>query len=334
MKDESRKAQKQRILRVGRILKYFLERETVSTSLLSKFLEVDVRTVQRDLKALRDAGIPIHEEKKGTYNLKKDLIKDSDLSRFDDCELALIIALKDLVAQLGAPFERAAERILSRACDDSACKPVYVKIDGGVSLNTKTMTNLIEIIQLRRQVFFSYKGTTHHDVIAHPYRVAYFDGFWYLIARDTKDGLIKKYALDKITGVKRLKEGMKGIPRDLDDTLSNSINIWFSQDRNIEVIVEVDNTWAQYFKRRSILPLQEILEEREDGSLVISFMACSNEEIIMCLKQWLPHVRVLSPKDVRAKLTKEYTQWLQWQHSARKPRMEKYPCRSKNQGSI
>ena len=43
MKEESRKAQKRRIIRVGIVLKAFLERESASTTLLSKLLGVDAQ---------------------------------------------------------------------------------------------------------------------------------------------------------------------------------------------------------------------------------------------------------------------------------------------------
>ena len=316
VKKESQAVQKQRIIRIGKVLKAFLERETVTTPLLAQLLSVDVRTIQRDLKALKDAGLPIHEEKKGTYSLRKDLIKYGDLSLFDESELALIVALKDLVSQLGAPFERAAEDILSRLCEYSACRPVYVRIEGGISLSTKTMNKLVDTIQMGRQVYFSYKKDEPHDVIAHPYRVAYFNGVWYLVARDTKDNIIKKYALDKISDVRRLKEKARGMPADLDEVLSSSVNVWFEKDRTTEVVIEVDAQWAHYFVRRPILPVQETVETRADGSLVLRFLACSDEEIVMCLKPWLPHVRVLRPKDVRKRLLQEYRMWKEWQEAS------------------
>jgi len=315
VKKESQAIQKQRIIRVGKVLKAFLERDTVGTTLLSQLLGVDVRTIQRDLKALKDAGLPIHEEKKGTYSLRKDLIKYGDLSLFDESELALIVALKDLVSQLGAPFERAAEDILSRLCEYSACRPVYVRIEGGISLSTKTMNRLVDTIQMGRQVFFSYHKDKPHDVITHPYRVAYFNGVWYLIARDTRDSIIKKYALDKISDVRRLKEKTRGMPADLDEVLSRSVNVWFEKDRTTEVVIEVDAAWSHYFVRRDILPLQEILEKRDDGSLLVRFLACSDEEIVMCLKPWLPHVRVLRPQNILNLLVKDYQRWIEWQSS-------------------
>ncbi|HPC47689.1 MAG TPA: WYL domain-containing protein [Deltaproteobacteria bacterium] len=319
VKRESRAVQKLRMIRVGKVLKAFLERETVTTHLLAGLLGVGVRTIQRDLKALRDAGLPVHEEMKGTYSLKKDLVKYGDLSLFDESELALIVALKDLVSQLGAPFERAAEDILSRLCEYSACRPVYVRIEGGIDLNTKTMNRLVETIQMGRQVFFSYHKDTPHDVIAHPYRVAYFNGVWYLVARDTKDGIIKKYALDKISGVRRLKERSGGMPADLDETLSRSVNVWFEKDRTTAVVIEVDADWAHYFRRRNILPMQETVESKDDGSLLLRFLACTDEEIVMCLKPWLPHVRVLRPGNIRNLLVKDFQQWLEWRMESRGP---------------
>ncbi|MDT8273657.1 MAG: WYL domain-containing protein, partial [Desulfomonilia bacterium] len=162
----------------------------------------------------------------------------------------------------------------------------------------------------------SYAGGSPHDVIAHPYRLAYFDGVWYLVARDTKDGVIKKYALDKISGVKKLKEAVKDMPGDLDETLAASVNIWFTPERTTEVLIEVDDQWAHYFERRGILPLQEIVERRDDGSLLVRFLACSDEEIAMCLKPWLPHVRIVEPEGVRQALLDEFREWVLWQESA------------------
>lgn len=306
--------QRERIVRIGKVLRAFLERDSITSTRLAELMGVDIRTIQRDLRALKDAGLPIHEEKRGVYGLRKDLVKYGDLSVFDETELALIVALKDLVAQLGAPFMKAADDILSRLCDYQACRPVFVRLEGGIRLNTKLFNRLVDIIQLGRQVSFTYsKDTESKEVSAHPYRLAYFDGVWYLVARDAKDGIIKKFALDRISGVRKLKDRAKGAPRELDSVLGTSVNIWFTEDRTTEVLLEVDKAWAHYFKRRPLLPLQEILEERQDGSLLVRFLACTDEEVAMCLKPWLPHVRVLRPADIAGRLASEFRAWIEWQ---------------------
>lgn len=311
MSEESRRAVTRRMMRLGHILKAFLSKDSLTTAWMCSELGVNARTIQRDLKALRDAGIPVHEKKKGEYTLDKDLFKDLEV--FDEVELSLIVALKDLVSQLGRPFEKAADGLLGRICDYSACRPVYIKVDSGTQLSSRIMNRMVKAIQGSRQVSFEYRGDTPHGVVANPYRVAYFDRAWYLVARDTNGGVIKKYALDRIHDLKILRSASKGMPKDLDDTLQKSVNVWFSGERTIEVLIEVDPEWAHYFSRRWILPLQEIVEKRDDGSLLVRFLACSQEEIVMSLKPWLPHVRVLSPDSIRVLLLREYGNWLKWQ---------------------
>ncbi|MGB4109339.1 MAG: WYL domain-containing protein, partial [Desulfomonilia bacterium] len=100
---------------------------------------------------------------------------------------------------------------------------------------------------------------------------------------------------------------------DLDETLEGSVNIWFSGERAMEVLIEVDAAWAHYFQRRWILPLLEIREIRDDGSILVRFFACSVEETMMCLKPWLPHVRVISPPEVAGQVLEDFRTWVAWQ---------------------
>ena len=116
--------------------------------------------------------------------------------------------------------------------------------------------------------------------------------------------------------IRVLKTASKAVPKDLDETLERSVNIWFSAERTMEVLIEVDPAWAHYFQRRWILPLQEITEIRDDGSILVRFFACSIEEVMMCLKPWLPHVRVLKPAEVAEQVLGDFQTWLAWQWSA------------------
>ncbi|HPW70168.1 MAG TPA: WYL domain-containing protein [Deltaproteobacteria bacterium] len=314
MVDNSHRTVTRRLMRLGRILRIFLERESASTSWISRDLGVNARTIQRDLKALKCAGIPINEEKKGLYRLDKNLLKDLEV--FDDAELALIVALKDMVSQLGKPFERAADDLLGRICDYTACRPVYIKVKSDLPLSGKTMSRIIKAIQGGRQISFYYQGRSSHGVTAEPYRIAYFDGVWYLVARDTDDRIIKKYILDNLSDIRVLRTASKAVPTDLDETLERSVNIWFSGERSMEVIIEVDAAWAHYFQRRWILPLQEVTELKDDGSILVRFFACSVEEVMMCLKPWLPHVRVLQPAEVAEQMLGDFQTWAAWQGAA------------------
>lgn len=308
--EDAHKAVAKRLFRLAHILRLFIASESVSTDRLCQAFGSTPRTIQRDLKALRQAGFPIHEAGRGQHRLDKSLLKN--LAVYDESELALIVALKDLSAHLGAPFLRAADSVFNRLDDFTDDRPVFVKIDQPVWFSRRVMDRIIKAIQTTRCVAFPYHG---HATTVEPYRIAYFDGVWYLIARDVNDRAIKKYALDKISDPKILRSTFKAVPQGIDEMLEHSANIWFSGSRSLEVTIEVDAAWAGYFLRRSILPQQEITARHPDGSLSIRFMGSSEEEILVCLKPWLPHVRILAPAAVRERLLADMQAWIAWQES-------------------
>jgi len=115
-----------KLLRVGQILRIFMEKDKISSSWLSKEFQTTPRTIQRDLLLLKEAGFPIHEIQKGTYQLHKDIVKNLEV--FDDTELALMVALKNVVSQLGQPFQKAVDRVLERLYECATSMPVFVKM--------------------------------------------------------------------------------------------------------------------------------------------------------------------------------------------------------------
>lgn len=307
---DAQKAVAKRLFRLAHILKLLIEKEHLSTDFLCQTFGATPRTIQRDLSALREAGFPIHEVGRGMHRLDKGLLKNLDV--YDEAELALIVAVKDLTTHLGSPFVKAAESVFNRLGDYADSRPVFVKIDEPVRFSRRTMDKIIKAIQTTRQASFLYHG---RPVTVEPYRIAYFDGIWYLVARDIGGDIIKKYALDKIDGLTLLRTTFKAVPQDIDEMLEHSTNIWFTGTREMQVLIEVDAVWAQYFERRPILPLQEILARREDGTLTIRFMACTFEEIAVCLKPWLPHIRIIKPAEAKDLLLREIKTWLDWQTS-------------------
>ena len=308
---ESRKAVQKRLIRLGQILKVFMERDKTTSSWLSQHFNTTPRTIQRDILMLREAGFPLHEIQKGTYEMSKDLVKNLEV--FDDTELALIVAMKNLVGQLGQPLRQAADGVLNRLYDYVMSIPVFVRIDESVSLDGKLLDRIIKTIQKKKQAFFTYDGKKKHDVTIEPYRVAYFEGFWYLIGMDVKACKLKKYALDKIRNFKTLNFGFKCIPEDLDQKLSASTNVWFDGTAELKVLISVAPTHADYFKRKKYYPTQEIVEEKRDGTLIVSYTVGYYEAIRNMIKSWIPFVTVLEPEELRKNLVKDVSDWVRKQ---------------------
>lgn len=306
------KSAQTKLLRLGQILRIFMERETVSSAWLCDQFRTTIRTVQRDLLLLKDSGFPLHEVKKGTYRMSKDLVKNLEV--FDDTELALVVALRNMVGQLGQPFRRAADGVLDRLFDCVTSMPVFVKIDDAVPLDSALLNRIVRAVHEKKQVTFRYESEKGgHPVLQEPYRVTWFNGFWYLIGNEVSTGILKRYALDKIRDLKLSKSCFKGVPRDLDHTLQNSANIWFTAERNLEVTILVEPSCGHYFKRRKMFPTQEILEERPDGSLVVRYRVGHYEAIRNILKAWIPHITILSPEGFKKDLLKDVQDWVRRQ---------------------
>jgi predicted DNA-binding transcriptional regulator YafY len=244
--------------------------------------------------------------------MSKDLVKNLEV--FDDTELALVVALKNIVGQLGQPFQKAADGVLDRLYDCVTTMPVFVKIDDAIPLDGALLNRIVKAIRERKQVTFQYaadKGP--HPVQMDPYRVVYFSGFWYLIGNEPATGILKRYALDRISDFRLLKTCCQDVPEDLDAVLQKSANIWFTEEQNLEVTVLIDAQVSHYFRRRKIFPTQEIKEERSDGSLVVSFRMGQYEAIRNILKSWIPNIVILEPEEFKKDFLADVKVWVKRQ---------------------
>ena len=304
-----------KLIRLGQILRIFMEKGQVSSSWLSQHFRTTPRTIQRDLLLLKESGFPLHEVQKGLHRMSKDLVKNLEI--FDDTELALVVALKNIVGQLGQPFKKAADGVLDRLYDCVSSMPVFVKIDDAVPLDSALLNKIVRAVREKKQVTFRYAANKGpHPVQMEPYRVAYFSGFWYLIGNEPSTGILKRYALDRISDIRLLKTCCQDVPEDLDDILRKSANIWFAGDMKLEVKVLIDAQVSHYFRRRMIFPTQELKEERRDGSIVVTFRVGRFEAIRNVLKSWIPNIVILEPDNFRKDFLKDVKGWVKRQENA------------------
>jgi hypothetical protein len=92
-------------------------------------------------------------------------------------------------------------------------------------------------------------------------------------------------------------------------------NIWFSDSRRLTIKVLIDVQVSHYFKRRRMFPTQEIIEERPDGSLVVTFQVGHYEAIRNILKSWIPNILILEPEEFRKDLLEDVAGWVKRQES-------------------
>ncbi len=79
----------------------------------------------------------------------------------------------------------------------------------------------------------------------------------------------------------------------------------------VEVIVEVDSKKAVHFKAKKYLTSQTILEEKENGNLLVKFTVTQDIELKDLVKRWLPYVKVISPLSLKNKIAKDIAHYLE-----------------------
>jgi predicted DNA-binding transcriptional regulator YafY len=79
----------------------------------------------------------------------------------------------------------------------------------------------------------------------------------------------------------------------------------------IEVVVEVDKRKARHFKAKKYLSSQKIVEDKKDGSLILSYEVTQDMEMDEVIKKWLPYVKVISPSSLKQSIEKDLREYLQ-----------------------
>jgi len=299
-----------KVFRLFSILNQLDSRKRVSTGELAREFNVSHRTVQRDIVLLNTTGFPISSFEKGYHSFMEGFsLKKMMLTKE---EASLLSFLHDISKSLGEKFEDSFSNILKKVVSKEQDSAFYVKLPEGskISKDFPFIKDLEKAVKNNVKIELQYKTPEKEgDYKICPLKIIFFDGFWYLLAQvDGKEWIIK-FRLENITNVVLLDEYFMP-PRNLNTFLDQSVNIWFTEKRDKQVVLKVDKEAASYFKQQVYFPLQKITKENRDGSLRIETKICHNEEIIYTILRWIPHVHVIKPKCLKKEIKEKITEYL------------------------
>ncbi len=299
-----------KVFRLFFILNQLDLRRKVSTSELAKEFNVSPRTVQRDIVLLNTTGFPITSLEKGYHSFMEGFsLKKMMLTRE---EASLLSFLHDISKSLGEKFEDSFSSILKKVVSKELDSAFYLKLPEGskISKDFPYIKELEEAVKDNIKIILHYKTPEKEgDYRVCPLKIIFFDGFWYLLAQvDGKDWIIK-FRLENIRNIELLDEYFIP-PRNLSTFLDQSVNIWFTEKRDKQVVLKVDKEAARYFKQQVYFPLQKITKENRDGSLIIESKICHNEEILSIIFRWIPYVQVVKPNDLKAEVKNIVNEYL------------------------
>ena len=286
------------LYRLTSILSRLYQGEKLQAKDLADEYNVSLRTIQRDFKE-RLLSFPIFYENK-QWQMEKDFKLDKSLSLKDTITLDI---LEDFSKSLGDGFHSQSTTILNKL-KNRTYSPIFTKLNmEDISGEFESMIAYEEAILSKNSIKIKYTTDKKvSEVKINPIKIVNFEGLWYLVATDENNKL-KSYYLKNATLLKVYKSNFT-ISKKVEDILDNAISIWFSDNEPFEVIMEIDNHVAKFFKQKPISLTQTILCE-DETKITISVMATSDFEIIPIVKSWIPFIKVTSPTRIQEKVKEE-----------------------------
>lgn len=276
-----------------------LDKGEVNLKKIAKDMDVAVRTVQRYITTIQDAEFPILDVRPGVYSF----VEGFSLSKMQISarEAGVLAFLSDIANTLGPNFAQDYKRLCRRITAPNQDNPFFLKIAKGLNFEDTPLTQtLCQAIRKKKYLLVNYKSQTRQKEKEHlviPVKIAWYEGFWYLICLGEKEKLFK-FRLDRIIKAEIQKKTFHIDAEKFAKLLNQSVNIFFEGERNIEVSLKVAAKVAHYFKQREYFPEQKIIKEDKDGNLTLTTKISKSEEILMIIFHWIPYIKVISPKEI------------------------------------
>jgi predicted DNA-binding transcriptional regulator YafY len=274
--------------------------ERCSTQELADEYNVGIRTIQKDVKEklmyfdiIRDSQGKLMLSE-GT-NIGKTTLKNDEL---------ILVSLALAQFKDVSNFDKLADTVLKKLLYPRNFNPYFVKNDDleDIEIDSYLIKEIKSAIQFQNHLVI--KGI-RGDIEVEPYKIAAYEGIWYLVAKDEVDQRTKTFMLNRIKEVEIKPNKHKVSQQQVQVMLEKTHSAWFQEGNCFFVKIKVDKNIAIYFKRKDFLQSQKIEDELEDGSLIVSFEVSHDEDIDNIIKSWLPDIEVLEPKRYRTKILKE-----------------------------
>jgi predicted DNA-binding transcriptional regulator YafY len=255
---------------------------------LSKELDVSTKTIQRDLYEVLNSFGAIKEGR--TWKIDPKLTQDNLASN----EKMILGILDEMAKGAGGIFYSKVHSLLSQVTQQLE-HPIFANINGEYleEKNIALFEQIEKAIKQKVEIKFDYEN---YNFYVKPLKLAFFDGFWYLLALHIKNDkeTFKKYHLKTIKNI-QIQEKTFEIPQIVEDRLKYANSVWFNLDEQFVVRLFVDKSIRKYFERKPLRG-QTITGVDRDGSIEIEIKSSHEMEIIPLILYYIPYIKVLEPQ--------------------------------------
>lgn len=284
---------------------------------IAEELEVDPRTIARDISFMRDRlYLPIEYDPRryGYYYTQE--VKVFPTVNLTEKELfSLFVAQKAIAQYRGTNYEKplrdAFEKLVSLLSKDISYK--ISNLDGAIAfrpfavdeMDSRTFEKLNEAIIRHNIVTFEYRKLGENQKnkrVVRPYHLVCADNHWYLIGFDESRKAIRTFSLNRLSNLVVTRDVFQApADFDLEKYLKGSLSI-FKGNADYEVVIDFDKWAADLLEGRPVHPTQRIT--RLPQGIRMTLRLNNIEEVERWVMSWGIHATVVRPKVLVERITK------------------------------
>ena len=296
----------------------------VNARTLAETLECSMRTIHRDIEALRDAGYHIDYEK-NAHTLAWTNAREVEPVPLMTATEDEVLALTTTLALSGTLLDNATARHLEtflgklqQHLEDGFLHPLedvraslsYLPTQVAVN-EAPHWTDIQRAILNDRGLEITYASPHRGDepctYALEPFRLAHLDGAWYVVGRKrgagTRDDDLRLFRLSRIQSLATARWTVAA-PRPpsavIDERLRFALGAWQGDDTET-VKMRIDADVAGFVRERAWNPSHRFTEE-PDGDWLLEFETAHADKIMHFVLEWSPHIELLEPDFLRPRI--------------------------------
>ncbi|MFN7116154.1 MAG: helix-turn-helix transcriptional regulator [Saprospiraceae bacterium] len=313
------------------------KRDRVKTKDLKKIIEaelsikVDVKTIQEDLKAMKDDSVlgyyaPIEYDTRSKsyyYTDRSYTIRAFGLKE-DEIQTLLMYAQRlKLYSDYGLlqMFSSAMDKVLNAvAIQKNVGKGKDINLVEWVQFEevmpvqgSEYIPIIADALENRRKLQLTYRKFQSYDIasvkIVAPHLLKEYENRWYMIAYDEEDQRMKTYALDRIEALMPTNESFELQSIDFQEHFKYSMGITINDMPPQEIILAFDPIQGMYVKSLPLHHSQKVLKDNELET-IISINVKPTYEFYAKILSFGNSVKIVSPAHIAAEVKNRLAQAL------------------------
>jgi len=312
--------------RVLELLKRFNDGQKVCIETLqcdAMWLGKSEKTIRRDLDVIKEyfpESFELIRGGKGEKGCYKAITKDVFNNFMDKDTIALMVQTFNIAQRSNVleslDISEEDKRIIdakikkSKDCYEFITKPYETKKG-----DERLLKELEQAISWKRYTTVTYNiGAGSKEYEVKPYKIVFMNENFYVACENTnEDFLFTTFRLGNIEKVSlhtktfHINPDMQAYVKHMQTPFSTYRPEF--RKHLIEVILEVPQEKARFFKAKRHLASQEYIE-KDDGSLELSFQVTQVMEVEELIKKWIPHLKVIEPLALKQKIEDDLKKYL------------------------